>query len=40
MLIVRIGEEVIVDGTFKVIILRNPGETEDKYEKSVAITLI
>jgi hypothetical protein len=38
--IIRIGEEVIVDGTFEVIIPCNPRETEDKYEKVVAVTHI
>ena len=38
--ILRTGEEVIVDGTFEVIIPCNPGETEDKYEKAVAVTLV
>jgi len=31
---------VIVDGTFEVIIPWNAGETEDKFEKAVAITLV
>ena len=40
MLILRTAEEVIVDGTFEVIASCFPGETEVKYEKAVAITLI
>jgi len=35
--ILRTGKEVIVDGTFEVIIPYNPGESEDKYEKAVAM---
>jgi hypothetical protein len=34
------GGRVIVHGTFEVIIPCNPGETEDKYEKAVAIMLV
>jgi len=38
--ILRTGEEVILDGTFEVILPCNCGETEDKYEKTVVKTLI